>query len=565
MTRADTRFLGVAIIVGAAVSYLGDFRVFLATGAVIAATIARSVGFLYEDTKMVSLCQMSLVGIGGWTVGWLTLNSGLPVEVALLLGGIVAVPVGVVVGLPALRLRGVDLAVATVGFALAIQVVVFNRGFPGARSNFAVPRPDFARSEVRFFWFTLIVVALLELGLRHLRRHTTGTIWALVGQSERATAAAGRSVVVTKLTAFAVSAFIAGIAGGLLALQIGRLSARQLEPFDSLVVFALAVMAGSAHALGAALAGVLSSWMPELLRVLNWPQDIGPLLFAVGAAQVLSQGGGGIAGQWIGLVDRLTRRGRQRNPPAGEMGTCPSPPGCRQPLIVEDLVVDYGSVRAVNRVSVHVGPGDVVGLIGPNGAGKSTVVDAVAGYVPVTGGTVYLGRQSMGSLPVHRRARAGLSRTFQRERTPTNLKVEQFIAVAARGHTSAQQRDWLLALFDLPTPSTPIARLDTAERRRLELVAAFCSAPSAALVDEPAAGLTDPESARLGSALRRVASEWGIAILLIEHDLRLVRQVCQSVMVLDQGSVIAVGPTERTLADPRVIASYLGVEEGEAS
>ena len=563
MTRADARFLGAAIIAGAAISNLSDFRVFLATGAIIAATIARSVGFLYEDTKMVSLCQLSFVGIGGWTVGWLTLNSGLPVEVALLLGGVAAVPVGVVVGLPALRLRGVDLAVATLGFALAIQVAVFNRGFPGARSNFAVPRPDFATSEVRFFWFALIVTALLELALRCLRRRTTGTTWTLVGQSERATAAAGRSVVVTKLTAFAASAFVAGIAGGLLALQIGRLSARQLEPFDSLVIFALAMMAGAAHALGAVLAGVLSSWMPELLRVFNWPQDIGPMLFAAGAAQVLSRGGGGIADQWIGLIDRLRRQGHHRNPPVGEIGDCPAPSVHRQPLIVEDLVVDYGSVRAVNRISVQVGPGDVMGLIGPNGAGKSTVVDAVAGYVRVTGGTVRLGRRPLGSLPVHRRSRSGLSRTFQRERTPNNLKVDQFIAVAARDRTSSLQRDWLLALFDLPAPSTPIARLDTAERRRLELVAAFCSAPSVALVDEPAAGLTDAESSRLGTALRRVAREWGIGILLIEHDLRLIRQVCPSVMVLDQGSVIAFGPTERTLADPRVIASYLGVEQEE--
>ena len=561
MTRADARFALAAILAGVAVSYLSDFRLFLATGAIITAVIARSVGFLYADTRMVSLCQVSLAGVGGWTVGWLTLNSGVPVEAALLLGGLAAVPVGVVVGLPALRLRGVDLAVVTLGFAAAIQVAVFNRGFPGARTNFAVPRPRFAASEVRFLWFTLVVAVLIELGLRLVRRRTAGSMWALVGQSERATAAAGHSVVVTKLTAFAASAFVAGIAGGLLSIQIGRLSARQLEPFDSLVMFALAVMAGSTSALGAALAGALSSWMPEILRVLGWSQDIGPMIFAVGAAQVLSQGGGGIAGQWLALAARFSRRGGERPRARRVVGHCPPPSARRLPLLVEDLTVDYGSVRAVDRVSAEVRPGEVMGLIGPNGAGKSTFVDAVAGYVQISGGRVSLGHVSLAALPVHRRVQAGLSRTFQRERTPTNLSVGHFLAVTGRERTSATQRDWLLALFDLPAPATPIAQLDSAERRRLELVAAFSAAPSVALVDEPAAGLTDEESGRLGRALRIVASEWGVGIVLIEHDLRLVRQVCQSLVVLDRGAVIAAGPTGRTLADRQVMASYLGVED----
>lgn len=229
-------------------------------------------------------------------------------------------------------------------------------------------------------------------------------------------------------------------------------------------------------------------------------------------------------------------------------------------LVVEDLTVDYGSVRAVDEVSAEVRPGEVVGLIGPNGAGKSSLVDAVTGFVPISGGWVGLGPDRLIGMPVHRRVRSGLARTFQRERTPTNLAVGQFLAVAGRNRTSASQRDWLLALFDLPAQVTPIAQLDSAERRRLELAAAFSSAPTVALVDEPAAGLTDEESSRLGSALRTVTEEWGVGILLIEHDLCLVRQACQSLIVLDRGVVIAAGPTQQALANPRVMASYLGVE-----
>lgn len=561
MNRADARFVMVAAAVCAALSSLGEFRIFLATGAVIAAMIARSVGFLYADTRTVSLCGMSFAGVGGWTVGWLALHTAVPVEVAVLVGGVAAIPLGVVVGLPALRLRGVELAVVTLGFAAAIQIVLFNGGFPGARSNFAVPRPGFASTETRFLWFTFGVAVVGDLVLRALRRYTGARAWALVGQSERVVAAAGRSVVVTKLTAFATSAFVAGIAGSLLAIQIGRLSARQLEPFDSLVIFALAVMAGAASVLGAAIAGALWTWMPELLRVLGWSQDIAPMVFAVGAAQVLSMGGDGIAGQWITLARRWRRRGGARRPDRQEVVACEPPHVRGQPLLVEELAVSYGSVRAVDRVSAEVLPGRIAGLIGPNGAGKSSFVDAVTAYVPSDGGIVRLGPDPLDELPAYRRVRAGVSRTFQHERTPAKLSVGEFLAVAARGRTSDAQRGRLLGLFDLPVPGTPIALLDSAERRRLELVAAFCSAPSVALLDEPAAGLSDDESNRLGAAIRHVAKAWGIGILVISHDLRLVRQVCDSVIVLDRGRVIAHGPVRRTLADPRVVASYLGVAE----
>ena len=559
MTRADARFVAVALAACAAFSTVSEFRIFLATSAVIAAIIVRSVGFLYADTRMVSLCQVSFAGIGGWTVGWLALHTAVPVEVAVLAGGVVAVPLGVVVGLPALRLRGVELAVVTLGFAAAIQVVLFNRGFPGARSNFAVPRPDIAATEIRFLWFTFAVAIVLELALRVVRRRSGARAWALVGQSERVVAAAGRSVVVTKLTAFAASAFVAGIGGGLLATQIGRLSARQLEPFDSLVIFALAVMAGSTSVLGAAIAGGLWAWLPELLRVLGWSQDIGPMVFAVRRGACAEPGGR----RDCRPVDRAGRQVAAPRPclaaaaaGGGRLRTA-SRAACRADRRGSDGALRVGPGR---RPGVGAGgPGEVVGLIGPNGAGKSSLVDAVTAYVPADSGNVRLGPRSLGELPAHRRMRAGLSRTFQRERTPANLSVGEFMSVAARGATSTAQREWLLALFDLPVPQTSIALLGTADRRRLELVAAFCSAPSVALLDEPAAGLTDAESTRLGVALRRVAAEWGIGVLLISHDLRLVRGVCESVIVLDRGAVIADGPVERALADPRVIASYLGV------
>lgn len=575
MTHADVTWTDRPVVQAAALVLplvlLGlvasRFWLFLLTSILVTGLLARSVGIVFGRARMVSLCQASFAGIGGWVVGYLTLDLGLPFEPALALAGLAAVPVGVLVGLPALRLRGVNLAVVTLGFAMATSVVVFNRGFPGGGTNRAVPRPSIFTDERMYFFFTLLIVVLVELGLRWLDGRRTGVSWKAVGYSERTTAALGLSVPATKLTAFATSAFVAGVAGGLMAGQVGFLSGRSFEPMASLLVFALAVLGGAQFVIGGLLAGVLSVGVPELLRIVGWSQDLAALIFAVGAVQALSQGSGGIAALWRDAVlarraersDALPRQ-RRREAAVFTPRALEAPRGLR----AESVSVVYGAVKAVDDVSIELRPGVVHGLVGPNGAGKSSFIDALTGFT-ASSGDVRLGTGSIASWPAHQRAKAGLRRTFQRERTVPELKLGDYLMLAGGDDLDAAEIDWLLHTLVLPDADTRIAKVDTGGRRRLEIAGAVASHPHVLLLDEPAAGLTDDESGALGAAIRTLAATYGCAILLVEHDIPLVRGTCDIVSILDQGQLLTTGTPDEVFADATVMEAYLGVMPEEPS
>ena len=209
-------------------------------------------------------------------------------------------------------------------------------------------------------------------------------------------------------------------------------------------------------------------------------------------------------------------------------------------LDVRGLRVRFGAVDVVHDLDLTLEPGTVAGLIGPNGAGKTTALDAISGFVPARG-RIALGGAAVERLPTHRRARLGLARTFQSQELFEDLSVGENLAVA--GGSSADER--------LP------ARLTHAERSALALDRALAGRPSVLLLDEPAAGLDDEARAALGRRLRDLAAS-GTAVLLVDHDMRLVLDVCDSVTVLDAGRVITAGPPDEVRVDDRVVAAYLG-------
>lgn len=563
MRRGELLLLGSLAVATVAFTFLPPFWAFLGSSAYISALLISSVGIVYGRAGMVSLCQVTFAGIGGWVVGYLGLHTSIPFPVALLIGAAAAVPVGVVIGLPALRLRGVNLAVVTLGFAVAVSAVLFVQGFPGARTNEPVTRPAVISGERGFLLFTAAVFLLVTVALLILRRTRLGTAWEAVRHSERATAALGSSVPVTKLSAFAVSAFVAGLAGGLLAAQLGFLNARNVEPVDSLVVFVIGVFVGAHHVGGAMLGGVLGSFFPELLRRLNIPQDVGPILFAVGATQILAQGG-------RGLAESLARR-RQGATVQGEVIVLRpqwrsgartdenlSPEQGLQ-LRASGIDVRYGAVVALAGVDIAITQGQILGLIGPNGAGKSTLVDVISGFHRQDAGVVVLGDRALDGLPPFRRARLGVRRTFQTERTVPSLTAGDYLRLAARRHLDPGEIAELLGFLDGPDPEAPVFGVDTGMRRRLEIMGCLAAQPAFLLLDEPAAGLTEEESARLADRLRRVPHRFGVGLLVVEHDIDLITATCDEVVVLDFGRVIAHGSPTEVLASNVVAEAYLGV------
>jgi branched-chain amino acid transport system permease protein len=219
--------------------------------------------------------------------------------------------------------------------------------------------------------------------------------------------------------------------------------------------------------------------------------------------------------------------------------------------------VNFGAVRALDDVSLTVPYGEVVGLVGPNGAGKSTLVDATTGFLAAYSGVVRVDGAQIDALPAFKRARV-VRRTFQQDRTIGELTAEGYLRLGAAPGTTAKQIREIIEFVGCRDTSTPLHSLDVRLRRLLMIGACLTGRPKAVLVDEPAAGLSAEESIDLAARLAEIPGRFGCGLLVIEHDMELVRLVCTSLVVLDFGKVIASGATAEVLARPDVTAAYLG-------
>jgi ABC-type branched-subunit amino acid transport system ATPase component len=247
-----------------------------------------------------------------------------------------------------------------------------------------------------------------------------------------------------------------------------------------------------------------------------------------------------------------------------------------QILQVTGLGVRFGGTTALHELTLDVQPGEVVGLIGPNGAGKTTALEAITGFIVQSSGTVAVGGQLVDGWSRERRARAGLSRSFQ------SLELFEDLTVLENIQAACDARDIAAYVTDLVKPGrgrlTPPARtaiadftlehvldskvseLSYAERRMLAIARAVAGGPSVLLLDEPAAGLDTGQTRRLGETIRRLATDRGVAILLIEHNVDMVLRTCDRVYALNYGQLIAAGTPAEIRADQRVVDAYLGTE-----
>jgi ABC-type branched-subunit amino acid transport system ATPase component len=231
-------------------------------------------------------------------------------------------------------------------------------------------------------------------------------------------------------------------------------------------------------------------------------------------------------------------------------------------LVLENVGVRYGGVDALRGVSLAVEPNRVLGLIGPNGAGKTTLVNATTGLATLATGTIALEGTRINGLPPHRIARAGIARTYQNIRLFGALDVHANLAAGAyarSGRLTPPEIATLLERAGIPTVdlAARAGSLPYGDQRRLEIARALAAAPSVLMLDEPAAGMNPSETTRLVETIRAIAAS-GIAVLLIEHDMPLVRAACDSVVVLNFGEVIARGTPSEVGRDPVVVEAYLG-------
>ncbi len=224
----------------------------------------------------------------------------------------------------------------------------------------------------------------------------------------------------------------------------------------------------------------------------------------------------------------------------------------------------FEGLQALDGVTVELHRNEVVGLIGPNGAGKSTLVNVLSGFDSPTAGTVELDGQDVTRWPAHRRGRAGLARTFQHSRSFRGLTVRENIEIAAIGtgtgpRDARRRADGLLSLLGLDRRAEdPAASLPHGDERRLGVARALATEPRYVLMDEPAAGLTEAEVPTFAAVVRSVRDDHEAGVLLIDHNMALIMDVCDRIHVLDQGRMLAEGTPGEIRANLDVAAAYLG-------
>jgi branched-chain amino acid transport system permease protein len=565
----------VSVVVAATAS---PYWSYLGFDACYTALLVLSAGLVFGQAGMLSLCPMSFAAVGTWVDAYFGVDvKSIPFPVVLVIAMAVAVPIGAVIGLLAIRLRGMHLAIATLALAQITTVLLALYPIPGSNDGQLTPRPSFAASQQAFFLLSVVVLAIICGVTTFLIRGRLGATWSML-REERASAGAGKNVLVGKLTVFCISAAIAAAAGVLLMSQSGSVAVVTFSPAQSLLIVVLAMFLGGGTSEGAVTGGLFGAFGPWLFNELLIASDLPNLFFAYGAVDILSKFPAGIspanqqrrrlarsarnaarAGQAIQVTSVLADAGAGSVDTAGTApaGTAPADPG-GPALTISGLTVRYGAFTALSDVSLTVPARSVVGLIGPNGAGKTTLIDAVSGFARYTG-TVGLRGRDLAGLPPHRRVGAGLRRTFQQSRVSEDLSVLRYMAFVGGSGFDAGRARTALEFLAVPWPERYLGEMDVPTRRLVEVAAVIAAAPAVALLDEPAAGLGERESTILSEQLARVPEVFGTAVLLVEHDMGVVRSVCDVNTVLDYGLVIAAGATAAVLACAVVRRAYLGL------
>jgi ABC-type branched-subunit amino acid transport system ATPase component/ABC-type branched-subunit amino acid transport system permease subunit len=524
-----------------------------------------------------------------------------PFVLAVIAGAAIASVVAAAVGVGALRVRGLLLAISTMAFAIAAEVYIFPRpilvGLEGTTTGEVdrgkIGPVDLTLHNRAYYFFALgtLVVVLLLIG--HLRR--TGIGRAIVGVRENESGAAAFTVspTRTKLTAFAVSGFLAGLGGAVLAGTVQTFSYHDafFRVQDSLSIVALAVIGGLGSLAGAVMGAVWVVGLP-----LFWPknQTVPLLTSSLGLLIVLLYIPGGFTQLGYGLRSAILRWLEKRLPERAVKSVTAPPvslsaraagvaPTNDDGSVVRTvaLSVEFGGIVAVDAVDFHAMPGEVIGLIGTNGAGKSTLLNAIGGYVPSRGQVELLGNDVSRQLP-HMRARAGLGRTFQAATLFPELTVRETVQLAleARGRTSF----WGSLLF-APTSISKertkraeaaelidflglgryadrfIAELSTGTRRIVELTSMLAVRPRVVCLDEPTAGVAQREAEAFGPLIKRIQRELDATLVVVEHDMPLIMAISDRIYCLEAGAIIAHGTPDTVRSDPLVVASYLGTDD----
>jgi ABC-type branched-subunit amino acid transport system ATPase component/ABC-type branched-subunit amino acid transport system permease subunit len=557
--------------------------------------VGLSVGVVTGLGGQLSLGQFALAGVGA-TASYVMMYQTGNFVLAFIVAGLAAAGASLLIGLPALRIRGLLLAVTTLGFALAAQNWLFQQSWmlgegvdPGRPiiGNFAID------TGKRYYFFSLVPLAAGIWLARNAWTSGIGRRLRAIRENEDGARAFTVPATAVKLQGFVLAGFLAGLGGAIYGHVLSRISSTTFPIGASIDAAAMAVLGGLGILAGPLIgafyiigipaflpldnAGLAATELGWLLLVLYMPGGLGqalrPLRDRIFAAVARRAGMEVDVGDDTD-TDALPTVGTLRvREPAGDVGEDGSPL-----LAVEGLTRRYGGINAVNEVSFSVASGETVGLIGPNGAGKTTLFDLVSGFTVPDSGSVTLAGEDITRVSPEQRGRRGLIRSFQEAGLFPTLTVTETVMLALERVEPTRAASALLGLRGAERRKEERARelidimglhrwrhaqtgsLSTGTRRVTELACLVALEPVLLLLDEPTAGIAQRETEALGELLMRLKESLGLTLLVIEHDIPLVMGISNRVLAMESGGLIADGPPDVIRNDPAVVASYLGTD-----
>ena len=603
--RVPALVLAVALLAATVLPFLtsSPARHFTFAKVVLFALAGLSVTVVTGWAGQLSLCQYAFVGVGAFVTAGLT-SRGMGFAPAVALAVVVTAACACIVGFPALRIRGLFLAMVTLGFAVGAQSWLLQRDvFAGPGGRATVRRGDLGPVDLtdqRTYYFVCLAVLVVVAGaLARLRRTGVGLAILAVRDNEPAASAATLSPATVKLVAFGLSGAVAGLAGALLGGLFVDLNPFDFGPEQSVLLLTMTIIGGVGSVAGTVLGALYLIGLPNLFEgstvatlLTGGAGLLALVLWSPGGLLELAQRA------WRAAAERWVVRGAPTEEAEPAVGaTKPTfaglPIGARatgaadvhpDELVVSCRGVDvrFGGLVANRAVDLQIRAGETVGLIGTNGAGKSTLLNAIAGAVPVSSGSISLFGHDVTRWPAHARADLGVGRVFQDARLFGQLTVTECVLVALEARRRSELVPSLLGLpparRDEATKrrvarevvelcglgvyaDRTAAELSTGTRRVCELACLIAGGARLLLLDEPTAGVAQREVEAFGAVIRDVQRQLGATVLLIEHDMPLVMSLCDRVVCMTAGEVIADGPPDEVRSDPKVVAAYLGTDE----